>query len=377
MKHTNPASSGPELWFSKILIPWYAASGIIGCRGILIHRIQKETNCAIDVSGQNCYYPGTTDRIICLKGTRQTLFDGLYRVLTALSDLAARSRKKYFSVKLVVPRSAVSMIIGFHGTKVIELQNSTGCRVSVSDRVEALAERLVSISGDFQSVFRGTQAIVEEIQEDCHLLEHVDTEPVVLPLGSWDGGKDDVKDLSCPLLDPATIRGMHDELDPSAHITLNKRDLIKYLKKAAPKQVILNRSLNGKIENARKNHTLETLMEAVQETWDLRRQRPSAVQNSSSESGIKDNLPSFKAESYLCFGAELSLCLDDESSLEAKPSNNDEKLSVEPQFKQVSLSRTGMPLTPENPPAVWETAWRFCEVLGSCFVNDRIKSVQS
>jgi len=250
------------------------------------------------------------------------------------------------------------MIIGFHGTKVIELQNSTGCRVSVSDRVEALTERLVSISGDFQSVFDGTQAIVEEIQEDCHLLEHVDTEPVVLPLGSWDGGKDDVKDLSCPLLDPATIR---------AQTTLNKRDLIKYLKKAAPKQVILNRSLNGKIENARKNHTLETLLEAVQETWDLRRQRPSAVQNSSSRSGITDNLPPFKAESYLCFGDELSLCLDDESSLEAKPSNNE----------QVSLSRTGMPLTPENPPSVWETAWTFCEVLGSCFVNDTRKSVQS
>eukprot|EP01067_Filipodium_phascolosomae_P002149 Filipodium_phascolosomae@DN2311_c0_g1_i3.p1 len=75
-------------------------------------------------------------------------------------------------VRIVVPNSAVSAIIGRQGTSIKTLQEATGARIQISPRDESLKERIVNVSGPLEQTTKAASQIAELIQQDPNLKEH-------------------------------------------------------------------------------------------------------------------------------------------------------------------------------------------------------------
>jgi len=102
--------------------------------------------------------------------------------------IARPSFSSQLSLKLAVPNSSVSMLIGKQGLAVKRVQRLTGCHVSISKRVENIEQRIVTISGKpGQPMISALLSICEKLQTNKHLASHHCFTPCVqLPLGVWE-----------------------------------------------------------------------------------------------------------------------------------------------------------------------------------------------
>ena len=73
----------------KLLIPGPAAGSIIGKGGSTINEFQIQTGARIQLSRTNETFPGTTDRLVTLGGTREAILGAMH-----LHDLQARRRRQ-------------------------------------------------------------------------------------------------------------------------------------------------------------------------------------------------------------------------------------------------------------------------------------------
>lgn len=247
---------GPK--FCKLLVPNFVAGAIIGRDGVMIGEIEFASQCQVRVSAPGKYFPGTTDRICIIGGTMAALANCIDRVLRCLQDISPNSGRPLM-VKLAVPNSAISGLIGHQGDAVKKLSGTTGCRINASPRVANFQERLVMIAGAYESLVKATMSVVQSIQSDPHLRQHLlISYDMQLPLGTWAGNKAQAADPTVPLINPSQI----------ARYT--KRELIEYLQKAAPQEILLRYSIFGSIKNTVKSKGTGELVAAVTETWEVR-----------------------------------------------------------------------------------------------------------
>eukprot|EP01057_Protomagalhaensia_wolfi_P002209 Protomagalhaensia_wolfi_Nauph_80__2208@NODE_242_length_3070_cov_67_096338_g182_i0_p2_GENE_NODE_242_length_3070_cov_67_096338_g182_i0NODE_242_length_3070_cov_67_096338_g182_i0_p2_ORF_typecomplete_len340_score45_70KH_1/PF00013_29/4_8e12KH_1/PF00013_29/2_7e15KH_1/PF00013_29/2_3e10KH_2/PF07650_17/7_5KH_2/PF07650_17/7_2e05KH_2/PF07650_17/45KH_5/PF13184_6/4_4KH_5/PF13184_6/0_044KH_5/PF13184_6/5_8KH_4/PF13083_6/0_069KH_4/PF13083_6/3_5KH_4/PF13083_6/12SLS/PF14611_6/3_9e02SLS/PF14611_6/0_085SLS/PF14611_6 len=175
--------SGDSICFAKLLISNLVTGSLIGKNGGTINAIRTQTGCNVRVSssGPQGFFPGTSDRVVILNGSKQSLEQAIVFILSALKEApqhlsgeAGRSElnsaaTQNLELRFVVPNSTVSLIIGKGGSRINQLRESTGAKIQISSREPSgrvEAERIINVSGDFEHVRNSALLIAAIIQED-------------------------------------------------------------------------------------------------------------------------------------------------------------------------------------------------------------------
>jgi len=247
--------------FIKMLMPNHVAGAIIGKEGAVIGDIMMLARCQMHVSDVGCFFPGTTDRIVIMSGTMESLTECVKMTLRRLKEVNGKGdqSKATLLVKLVVPCSSVSGLIGHHGDKVKKFGERTHCRINVSGRVDGIQERLVLVAGGIDCLVHAVMEIAGQLQSDTHFQDNLIFEyNLQLPLGIWSGGTAQPADPTEPLIPAEDVQ------------CYTKREVIRYLQQAAPREILIKHNLLGNIKNTLKSKGVESLKEAVKDTMEAR-----------------------------------------------------------------------------------------------------------
>lgn len=167
--------------YLKMLVNNLVAGSIIGKNGSIITSIEQQTGCTLKLSPSNCYFPKTTERVVVMSGKLEEINNAVLIILDKAKEIASQyaydphvgHQLSKLSCKLVVPKSAVSGIIGKEGQQVKELQASTLARIHISVREEGLNERTVTISGTPSAMQNAALRIIQAIQNSPNLKDHM------------------------------------------------------------------------------------------------------------------------------------------------------------------------------------------------------------
>jgi len=184
----KPISDGR--WLLKMLIDEATADIIAGATGGTPAQNPWETPCELQLLPQHQHFPGTLDRILLIRGDRE----GIEKYIGQLYEKVMIKRPSctiQLKLKLAVPNSSVSMLIGKQGLAVKAIKKLTGCRVSISKRVGNIEQRILTISGKpGKPMMLALLRICEKLQMNRDLASQFYFTPCVqLPLGVW--GSDD------------------------------------------------------------------------------------------------------------------------------------------------------------------------------------------
>ena len=173
-------NSGP-CWV-KILVSDKVAGSIIGKAGAVISDLERMTDSIMKLSPGRTYFPGTQDRLVVISGRLESVLSATREVIEKIrmATIVEENRRDPstvgnvdISLKVVVPNSAVSCIIGRGGEVVREINKTTGALIRASERFQGLHERMVQISGSPQEVSSAAAEVVQRIQSDRNLREHL------------------------------------------------------------------------------------------------------------------------------------------------------------------------------------------------------------
>jgi len=244
----------------KLLVPAYYAGGMIGKRGKNLIQIEKSTETKISMSGVDVFFPGTQDRMLTIFATsRRSFVSGVEAVVKEIWRMSQQpgNSHQHLVFKLVVPNSAAGKIIGRDGSNSREMKRATGCRISISRRNPGIQERVVVLLASKDGCLaRGVVAVLDCIQDDQHLQEHMHFNyDLELPLGCWDTGKPGPAEPDAELMTLEEAR------------SLPKRCIVEHLMKAAPREVLVRHRLLGGIRKILKVKTHEMILLALEEAW--------------------------------------------------------------------------------------------------------------
>lgn len=277
-----PIADGPVVdgkkW-CKLLVPLHFAGGMIGKGGRVMADFEKQTQCNVRISPPNVCFPGTQDRMLAIGAPDiESLQNALDMLLISMIEINANQHGQHFVLKMPVPKSAVSKIIGTKGVHAKEMAQRTGCRISISKRIEGIQERLVTLKtlkvvlqtevsyppsqvleeDGLDGLIEAAKLIVEMMQYDPHLPEHMHfSYDVELPYGIWDC-KTGPSEPDSKLLSPEEAS------------QLPKRAIVENLQKAAPREILIQHRLLGKMKKTLKAKTHEQVMEVVKQAWQMR-----------------------------------------------------------------------------------------------------------
>eukprot|EP00922_Rhytidocystis_sp_ex-Travisia-forbesii_P038442 GHVS01057266.1.p1 GENE.GHVS01057266.1~~GHVS01057266.1.p1 ORF type:complete len:387 (+),score=59.48 GHVS01057266.1:188-1348(+) len=181
--YTKKNFNGP--CFVKVLVNNIVAGSIIGKSGSVIHQIESDTGSSLKLSPGNCYFPGTTDRLVVISGKQEQINSALLVIVDKLRDAptgyggnpevfdASIPRPGSLQLRLVVPKSCVSAVIGRGGQQIKQMQELTNAKIQISNREGGLNERILTISGTFEALQRAAIAVAATIQSDPNLKDHM------------------------------------------------------------------------------------------------------------------------------------------------------------------------------------------------------------
>eukprot|EP01069_Polyplicarium_translucidae_P008859 Polyplicarium_translucidae@DN3267_c0_g1_i1.p2 len=156
--------------FLKMLVSNVVAGSIIGKSGTVIGNIESTTGCTLRLSPASVFFPGTSERIVVLSGEQEHLEQAVVVILEKIRDSTMYDGP--MQCKLVVPKSAVSALIGKAGASIKQLQENTGAKVQISSREEGSDERVITINGSLESIQSSALSIAASVQADPNLRDH-------------------------------------------------------------------------------------------------------------------------------------------------------------------------------------------------------------
>ncbi|CDU85128.1 RNA-binding protein Nova-1, putative [Plasmodium yoelii] len=164
-----------QLCFVKMLINNLVAGSIIGKNGEIISGIENKTGCSLKLSPNNSFFPNTQKRVLVICGKKKQINNVVLIILDKIRQISSLANNKNekkiktYTCRIVVPKSAVSAIIGKGGYQIKQLQNKTGTKIQVSNRECGLYERIITIVGSFASIKDTATKVIEAIQTDPNL----------------------------------------------------------------------------------------------------------------------------------------------------------------------------------------------------------------
>jgi RNA-binding protein Nova len=236
----------------KFLLSNSLTGSLIGAAGRVIKELIEVTDARINVSNPNDTYPGTSDRVILLSGTReavslaQTLIWEMIGLMTkgpvegnqkiewspraTLAELGTNDDVEV-SAKFTVPAAAGGLILGKSGATIKNISTESGAKIAMSTKEEALftQERIVTVSGTVAACISCTDLIITKLAEQDEVLPFANrgttySSPLTATLGiaGEDGkarpkkaGKPEEKELSAgdlPVADTTITLSVPDDL---------------------------------------------------------------------------------------------------------------------------------------------------------------------
>eukprot|EP01066_Platyproteum_vivax_P003512 Platyproteum_vivax@DN14441_c0_g1_i1.p1 len=162
--------------YLKMLVEDALAGSIIGRNGSVISQIEQQTGAYMKLSPSGSYFPGTNNRIVAMSGQQEQINQAMLVILDKINESANSSVPSSggkITCKIVVPKSAVSAIIGKGGAQIKQLQETTAAKIQISNREEGLNERVVHITGTLESLQNACLTIATSIQADQNLQDHM------------------------------------------------------------------------------------------------------------------------------------------------------------------------------------------------------------
>jgi len=124
--------------------------------------------------------------------------------------------------------------------------------------MDGLKERIVLLFGTYDNVVNAALQVCKTIQNDPHLAEHQCLKyDIKLPMGTWAGARA-TPDPGSPLMTPQDAR-LH-----------TKRQLLTYLRKSAPREIVMRLSVFGSINEVVKHNNRQVFVDAVAENYVVR-----------------------------------------------------------------------------------------------------------
>ncbi|KAJ0243916.1 hypothetical protein HA466_0199000 [Hirschfeldia incana] len=176
----SEADSAEKPTHIRFLVSNAAAGSVIGKGGSTITEFQAKSGARIQLSRNQEFFPGTTDRIIMISGSIKEVVSGLELILDKLhselhaeegSDVEPRRR-----LRLVVPNSSCGGIIGKGGATIKSFieESKAGIKISPLDNTYyGLSDRLVTLSGTIEEQMRAIDLILAKLTEDDHYSQNV------------------------------------------------------------------------------------------------------------------------------------------------------------------------------------------------------------
>ena len=158
----------------KMLCPFWCAGAIIGTKGQGVKDLKEESCCDLKITQNFDNFPGTNERIVSLRGT----IDRLKNIITIIQDKIRNDKPPADSakprnndirkgcLKLIVPYTAIGVIIGKEGQTTKELEEEHAVVLDVMKTVEApygLRENIVTIKGDADKSYECMSHILDMI----------------------------------------------------------------------------------------------------------------------------------------------------------------------------------------------------------------------
>jgi RNA-binding protein Nova len=156
----------------KQLVPGGLAGVILGKGGETIVATQAETGTVMKMSKAHEVYPGTTDRILLITGLTEKVRHAQKviweRILAGQHDVLKQLNADEYMMKLVVPNVTVGLIIGRGGQVIKNIKEMSNAYVQVSQKSPdcRLVERIITIGGDTEQMYKAFDMILDRLAED-------------------------------------------------------------------------------------------------------------------------------------------------------------------------------------------------------------------
>ncbi|XP_010552943.1 PREDICTED: protein BTR1 isoform X2 [Tarenaya hassleriana] len=179
-QNQSEAESAEKPTHVRFLVSNAAAGSVIGKGGSTITDFQSKSGARIQLSRNQEFFPGTTDRIIMISGAITEVVNALELILDKLnselyaedgSDAEPRRR-----IRLVVPNSSCGSIIGKGGATIKSFieDSKAGIKISPLDNTYyGLSDRLVTLTGTLEEQMRAIDLILAKLTEDAHYSQNV------------------------------------------------------------------------------------------------------------------------------------------------------------------------------------------------------------
>ncbi|KAJ0966640.1 hypothetical protein J5N97_023557 [Dioscorea zingiberensis] len=175
----SPASDGKSKpAHIRFLASHTAAGSIIGKGGSTISDFQMLSGARIQLSRNNEFFPGTSDRIIMVSGSFHEIMKAMELILGKLlheeediTDAEGRSR-----LKLLVPNSSCGALIGKGGSTIKSLIEDSQANIKISPQDSLLIgvrDRLVTLTGSQEELLCALDLILSKLVEDSYYLRSV------------------------------------------------------------------------------------------------------------------------------------------------------------------------------------------------------------
>lgn len=172
----SPTSDSMEKpTYIRFLVSNAAAGSVIGKGGSTITDFQSQSGARIQLSRNQEFFPGTTDRIIMISGAINETLKAVELVLVKLlSEIHAEEGddvEPRTKVRLIVPNSSCGGIIGKAGSTIKSFieESQAGIKISPQDNnYYGLNDRLVTVTGTLDEQMRAIDLILSKLAEDPH-----------------------------------------------------------------------------------------------------------------------------------------------------------------------------------------------------------------
>jgi RNA-binding protein Nova len=177
----------------KLLLSNREAGCLIGKGGSSIVALQTKSGCRVRVSKADDFFPATQDRVVLITGSFSAVSEGISNILESIflgfpepSDEGSDPAKKLPAamaeskmITLAIPNAAAGLIIGKGGANIKLISSKAGAHIQLAGKdrqIHGLDERLMHITGSFESVTAAARIILEKLGEDAaNRYEHMST----------------------------------------------------------------------------------------------------------------------------------------------------------------------------------------------------------
>jgi len=160
-----------------MLLSNMVAGTLTGRGGQVIAEVEQSTETKVQLSRPGHRYPGTSERIALVNGELTGVRLAMQRILAIIEDVAASGKDPVAGgagriiARLVLPNSAVTTIIGPGGAGINSLTERSGADLKFSDKGQSAVhnQRILTVTGEFESVSMVCEDVLDRIQADDHL----------------------------------------------------------------------------------------------------------------------------------------------------------------------------------------------------------------